>query len=325
MVLVVSHDPEVDRVPAFTPHQGHKRVAVGVTNLARGERAGTRDELVTRGQDADAWSGMDVDPLESLVGQDSEVTGCEDGTHLDHDVPHADVLSGMPDRLPDDQPLADHDHRAAFFERAVLEHAHGVGPRWEWGPGHDADGLPRTDRPVEGGAGHDRSHDVQAHRSVRIGRGGVIGPEGVPVPRGVREGRDRLGGRHPRRGHAAQGLVDGGEPRRSRRAGSEHECLGSPRGITSRRPGLRGSRRSSLFRPARFALPDGDGVLEGVDAVPGGIEGLGAVGVEAATTTETSPTSRRPIRWSSASRPIIGHCTRAEIATCSMRTTACSG
>ena len=73
-----------------------------------------------------------------------------------------------------------------------------------------------------------------------------------------------------------------------------------------------------------LALPDGDGVLEGVDAELCRPERLARWGVDATTTTDTSPTSSLPTRWSSTKRPIIPQRSRAAAATRVSRGATCS-
>ena len=73
------HDPEVDAVPPFAADEGQQGVPVGVADLAGGERAGPREELVAGGEHADPRTGMDPHTERTLIGENTQMRGSEHG------------------------------------------------------------------------------------------------------------------------------------------------------------------------------------------------------------------------------------------------------
>ena len=97
--LVVPDDPEVDAVPSLAADQGQKGVAVGVADLARGERTGSREELVAGGEHPDPWPGMHRHTLHSLIGQHAQVRRSEHGSRRSDDVADGHIAARLADEV----------------------------------------------------------------------------------------------------------------------------------------------------------------------------------------------------------------------------------
>ena len=185
--------PRGPHVPALAVDQGEKDRAVGITDLARPQRAGVRSKFVTGREHADPWAGMDRDDGHAEVGEHSDMSRGDERCparppHPRPQRPHQHRRTASPAATG----LVDRHDRPVVLIGGILEHAHGIGTGREGRAGHDPDGLSGADRPSEHRSGHDRTDHPQSCRPGPGRSGRIGGPERVSVPRRVHERRDGL-------------------------------------------------------------------------------------------------------------------------------------
>jgi hypothetical protein len=198
LLHAVAGDAEQQRLRSGLARELRQRVRVGLHQLPRWRLLPDGDQLVSSGEDCDAWPAMHVHACRLASSRQGQLRGAESGSARQHDRAGAHLLAAMADVLPCLRRVVRRDAHLAAVPRNVLLHDDTVRAARHRCAREDARGFTSLEwtrgRRVSGGnfvdhaqrAGRIAGADRVAvhHRDVgsrQIARGGDLARENAPA------------------------------------------------------------------------------------------------------------------------------------------------